>query len=93
MPVGDIQYSGFTAEDLKSFTPAFAYLISRLQSENLSIVVIVNDGLKQEITENMVEICKNYNVKYVQLKDIDKISGHPTALGMRQIATQVKDSL
>ena len=37
--------------------------------------------------------CEKIGVPYVRLHDIDKECGHPTELGMRQIADQVGEVL
>ena len=52
-----------------------------------------NDGLKTEITESMVEICKHYNVPLIQLQNISKTASHPNIEGMRQIAEQIDKAI
>ncbi|MDD4689264.1 MAG: SGNH/GDSL hydrolase family protein [Eubacteriales bacterium] len=94
-PIGKLMYSKWKKEDLKSVLPAFCYLIDRIQTTNkdMKIVVILNTDIKPEITDNFAVACEKYGVRYVRLKDIDKASGHPTVLGMTQIASQVVESL
>jgi hypothetical protein len=50
---------------------------------------LINTGLRKEITESIIEICKHFNVEYLQLKDIGKQAGHPNIVGMEAIAKQV----
>jgi len=38
-------------------------------------------------------ICNRYGIKLIELKDIDKVSGHPSVKGMQQIADQVVSSM
>jgi lysophospholipase L1-like esterase len=37
----------------------------------------------------MKTVCDHYNVKYIELKDIEKQWGHPSQKGMQAIAEQV----
>lgn len=91
-PIGEWKWENQTAEDLKSFRPAIAYLMSGLKRlyPEAEITYILNDGLKEEINESILEACKRNGVKVVLLKDIDKTSNHPNRRGMRQIADQLK---
>lgn len=91
-PIGEFVWSGWTKEQLKSFRPALAYMLSHITERypNTEIVYMINDGLKEEITESIVEACDRYGVPYVKLHDIDKTAGHPNVRGMRQIADQLK---
>ena len=88
-PIGALQYSDWTAEDLLCVLPAFCYLLDRAKSAAENIIVIINSELKQEITEGFMEACKKYDIPCLLLKDVDKQNGHPTELGMEQIAEQV----
>jgi hypothetical protein len=49
--------------------------------------------LRQEINESVKTICEHYGVKLIELKDIDKKSGHPSVKGMQQIAEQIGEKL
>lgn len=90
-PIGDYTYEDFNDENLKCVLPAYAYIIERLKAvpQIRRIVVIANTDIKEEIIEGAVEIAKHYGVDCVKLASIDKVSGHPTELGMKQIAEQV----
>lgn len=89
--IGEYKYEDWRRADLYTFRPAFACLLSRLQERYPTAVlyVISNDGLRKEVTESMAAISSHYGVPMIQLHDIDKISGHPSVKGMRQIAEQV----
>lgn len=88
-PIGELQYSDWTAEDLKCVLPAFCYLIDGAKKSVDKLLVILNTGLKAEITNGFMAACEKNGVEYLYLKDIDKECGHPTELGMKQIAEQV----
>lgn len=71
--------------------PAFCYLLDRIKS-NLSetrVVCIINTELKTEIADGFKTACERYEIEYIELKEIYKISGHPNIHGMKQIREQV----
>ena len=93
--VGSFKYEGIRREDLYTYRPALAWLLAyaRMLHPDAAIYFIINDGLRDEITQSTVTICSHYGIPYIQLHDIDKMAGHPSVLGMRQIAAQVKEGL
>lgn len=94
-PIGEWVWNGWTKEQLKSFRPALAYMLSHIKDRypNTEITYIINDGLKPEITSSIIEACNRYSIPYVELHDIDKTAGHPNIHGMRQIADQLGKAL
>lgn len=90
-PIGEFVWEDWTAEQLKSFRPALAYMLSHIADRypNTEIIYLINDGLKPEITSSIIEACNRYGIAYVELKDIDKTAGHPNIHGMRQITDQL----
>ena len=90
-PVGEYKYADWRRADLYTFRPAMACMLHKIKERypTADVYFISNDGLKPEITESMVEICKHYGVPLIQLHGISKTSGHPNVEGMRQIAEQV----
>ncbi len=93
--IGDYKYSDWKWGDFYTFRPAMAYMVNwlKLHHPNVHIYYIINSDLKPEFTESMKVICNHYNVPYIQLKNIDKKSGHPTVKGMKAIAEQVSEAL
>lgn len=91
VPLGDMKYSKWTPEDLKSFRPALCYMMSHLSDRypNTEIVYLINDCLSPQVTESIKEVCDHFSIPYIQLQDIDKTAGHPNINGMRQIAEQL----
>lgn len=89
VPIGELTYSDWTAEELKCVLPAFCYLIDRAKTVAENVVAILNSDLKAEITDGFAKACDRLGVSYVQLVDVAKENGHPTECGMRQIAEQV----
>ena len=90
-PMGEYQYSDWTKEDCKNFRPAVACLIDMLKQRypNAEFCFILNSELKETVNESMREICNHYNVKLVELHDIEKQNGHPSINGMKSICEQL----
>ena len=90
-PVGQYKYADITKADLYTFRPALARMLSWMKNRyiNTEIYFLLNSELRDDINESVLSICAHYGVPCIQLKDIDKISGHPSVKGMRQIADQV----
>ena len=91
-PIGEYQYEGWTRNDLFSFRPAMACLLEKMIDyyPNVEIVFLLNDDLKEEIDESVRTICTHYGVKWIEFEGIDKINGHPSIKGMKQISEQLK---
>ena len=92
-PVGEFKYENWTRQDLYSFRPAMACMLSSLQDyyPGAEIYVVINTGLTKEVTESMQVISDHYGVRWILLHDIDKQWGHPSQKGMRQIAEQLSE--
>ena len=87
-----MQYGDWEEADLKRVLPAFCFVLDYITKNNpkSTIVALLNTGLKPEIHEGMVAASGHYSVKTICLQDIDKQHGHPSALGMCQIADQIQ---
>ena len=94
-PIGDYQYGDWKKSDLYKFRPAIAYLLANLQNRypGTEIYVIINTELGDDVTSSMKTVCDHYNVKHIELKDIEKQWGHPSQKGMKAIADQVAAAL
>ncbi|MGN1263884.1 MAG: SGNH/GDSL hydrolase family protein [Prevotella sp.] len=94
-PLGEYRYDAFYDADLYSFRPAMAYMLSYMTERYLSaeIYFLLNSGLKEEINESVMEICRHYGVTCISLGTISKKSGHPTIKGQAQIAEQISEAL
>ena len=90
-PIGEYKYEGITKADMYSFRPALAYMLKWMTDYylNTKIYFLLNDDLRDEIDESVKTICARYGVPVIELEGIDKIAGHPSVKGMRQIADQV----
>ena len=95
VPLGKYVWSDWTPKELYSYRPAAAYMLSEMKKlyPDAEIVVMLNDILRPEIMESTKKICDHYDIKYLELKDIDKMSGHPDSKGMRKIADQLSELL
>ena len=92
---GKVKFGRWNEEDLKQAIPAYCYVLSRLKKNypNAQIISIINTELHPEIVKGWVLAAEHYGAKTVALADICKQNGHPTALGMAQIADQVEAAL
>ena len=90
-PIGEYKYDDITYGDLYQFRPAMAYLLQRMKDRyvNTEIYFLLNNDLRDEIDESVKTVCAHYGVPVIELEAIDKLSGHPSVKGMRQIADQV----
>lgn len=91
-PIGEYKFEGWTKENLFSFRPAIARMLSMMVDyyPNVEIYFILNDGLKEEINESVRTVCKHYQVPCIELVGIDKLNGHPSVKGMKQIREQIE---
>lgn len=94
-PIGDYNYGKLTRGHLYEFRPALGKLLSEAQNRypGTRIVFLINTELKGEITSSIIEVCKHLDIEYLQLRDIDKMAGHPSKKGMVQIKNQVLNFL
>ena len=94
-PIGDFKYEGIKKADLYEFRPALAHMLRWMTDRyvNTEIYFILNTELKEEINTSVKTICEHYGVPVITLTEVDKISGHPSVKGMRQIADQVNSFL
>lgn len=90
-PLGDLKLEGIEESDLFCVLPGISYLAQRLMRTltGTRVVFIGNCDIKSEITDAMRSVCAHCGMTYIALSEIDKINGHPTALGMEQICEQI----
>ena len=90
-PIGQMQWEGWTHQDLHSYRPAVCRLGQLLHDRypNAKVYFMLNTELKAEIGEAMQQVCQRYGFTLIPLADIGKQHGHPNIQGMRSIATQV----
>lgn len=94
-PTGEPKYGDWEESDLFFSLPAASCFLSELKEAlpEAKIVVIINTNLKKALAEVFKESCTRLGLTFVELQDIDKTSGHPTVLGMSQIAQQIKETI
>ena len=94
-PIGEVKYSDWSEEDLKSILPAFCYMLDYLKKWNPSakIINLVNTELGNAIPNGMAVACEHYNVINIPMTSIDKESGHPNEKGMSDIENTILEYL
>ena len=92
-PLGHEDDAGEDA--LYSVLPAIRCFLKKLYDATFGvrIVVIMNTEIKTEITDLLEKEGKAIGATVVRLSDINKVSGHPDTIGMKQIYEQVKAAL
>ena len=90
-PIGELQYADWTSADLYRCLPAYCHMLDYLTFAlpQTKIVCVINSELKYEIVDGIMKASDHYGTSYILLKDIEKIWGHPSILGMRQICDQL----
>lgn len=93
-PLGELKFSDWEEQDLFQVLPAFCYFMDTVKKDfpKAEIRFIINCDIKPEIMEGARLAGEQLGINVVQLKDIDKDSGHPTIKGMSQICEQVLKS-
>jgi hypothetical protein len=86
-PLGELKYDNFEKQDLYSVLPAIACFFKNLKETvpNADIYCIINTELKPEIVSAFKTVSQKYDITIVEFEHIDKMSGHPTIQGMKDI--------
>ncbi|MBQ2737171.1 MAG: hypothetical protein IJF38_00645 [Clostridia bacterium] len=94
-PLGEVKFDGITDADLYQVLPALCHIAKRLKDElpKTRVIFIANCDIKEEIINATRTACEHYGHGFIALTGIDKLNGHPTELGMKQIFEQVLDYL
>ncbi len=90
-PVGEVKYSNWSTNDLKSVLPAFCKMVDTIKKYNpgARIINIINTDIKQSIQSGMIEACTHYGIENIIPQNVSKQSGHPNQAGMITIANEI----
>ena len=93
--IGQVQFGGWTQEDLHAVLPAYGRLTAYVTQQNpqAQILCVINDAIKPEIQAGLMETALHFRATPVALAGSDKSCDHPTRLGMQQIAAQIAQAL
>ena len=91
-PLGEEKYESIEESELYLVLPAICYFMGTLRKNHpeKQIVFIENTDFKPKIKACLENASKRFDVELIHLENIDKDYGHPTVLGMEQIAEQIK---
>ena len=94
-PVGELKYENRTESDLYFVLPGICEFLEALKLvlPKANIIVLINEGLKAEITEGLRLAATHYDMTPIKLSGIDKKSDHPTVAGMKSIKEQILKNL
>ena len=90
-PLGEYTDSVASEKELYNVLPAIGHFFKRLRQvlPSAKIYGICNCDIKKEIVSAIGQACRSIGGKSIELKQINKLNGHPTPLGMEQIKEQV----
>lgn len=94
-PLGEIKYSDWEEKDLFFVLPAISYFLNLLRETlpQATICCLINTDIKKEIASGIKSACKEFNIISVPFDKIDKMCGHPTIEGMKEIKNGVLNAL
>ena len=86
-PLGEVKFSDWKENELYFVLPAISYFLNLLKETlpQAKIYCLINTELKPEIASCMKQACEKYDITPVTFDNIDKICGHPTIQGMKDI--------
>ena len=89
---GQVQFADWTESDLREVLPAYCFILDYLTKHNpqSQVIAVLNSGFDPALHSGMVSAATHFGAKVVELENISKQTGHPTALGMTQIAQQIQ---
>lgn len=90
---GNEKYSNFKKEDLLEFCPAVCYLAAKIKEvlPNANVLWLLNTDVDEKFPKAVKTIATHFEQKHLHFEDIDKLSGHPSIKGMKQIAEAIKN--
>lgn len=91
----NVPVEGETPDDMYALRPAMGLLLSEMKKvyPGADIIFVLNDEIQGEQRNAVLEECRANAVPCVELTLIDKISGHPSIVGMKKICDQIADFL
>lgn len=94
-PIGQVKFEGRTEEDVKQVLPAYCEVLEYILQHNphSQVLAVINTDLDPQIHNGILRAASHYGVTAVVLEGISKQHGHPSALGMRQIADQIEAAM
>ena len=94
-PLGEIKYGNWEEKDLFYVLPAICCFLKLLKETvpQAKIYCLMNTDIKPEIVDCMGNACEKYGIIPVAFEKIDKMCGHPTIQGMKDIKDGVLNTL
>ena len=94
-PLGEARFDGFEEQDLYSVLPAVCYFLSLLREQlpTAKIYCLINRDIKAEIVGCIKSACEKHGITPVTFGNIEKMNGHPTVEGMKNIKDSVLNAM
>lgn len=86
-PMGEEMYENWKEEDLFYKLPGISYFMYLLKSTlpEAEIYCLFNPQLKPYVTNALMKSCEKFGITPITFEKVDKINGHPTIQGMKDI--------
>jgi hypothetical protein len=86
-PMGEEMYENWKEEDLFCKLPGISYFMYLLKNTlpEAEIYCLLNPQLKPYVTNVLMNSCEKFGITPITFEHVDKINGHPTIQGMREI--------
>ncbi len=90
-PIGEVKFENITDDDLFCVLPGMSCFLKNLKDAlpNAKIHLLINTGLTLAIADGYKQIGEHFGVNVIQFENIDKMCGHPTIQGMKDIKNQI----
>ncbi len=90
-PIGEPKWENWNKEDLYHVAPACAYLMHQVRQmlPNARVCFILNTDLSADVVCCVRLACEKQGAEVLPLTEVEKIEGHPTVEGMKDISLQV----
>ena len=94
-PLGERKTDNINEADLYFVIPAIYHFLKNLKETlpSSKIITVINTDIKEDIQKALKDFSKELDISFVSLSNIEKKNGHPTALGMKNIAEQIIESI
>lgn len=94
-PLGEAKQANLEEKDLFFVLPAICYFFDLLREQlpNAEIYCMINRDIKAEIVSTIKGACEKHGMTPITFEKIEKVTGHPTVLGMISIKESVLSAL
>ncbi len=93
VPVGELNFDNLESQNMYESLPAILYLTTKVHTlvqKGVKVYFIINGTEIKDVIKNAIKTCcDKFGIKTIEIGDFDKHLGHPTIVGMKQVAEQI----